>query len=601
MGYHIREKKSRLVINIDSTDWIVTTPSGLFDASPGAMKLMHFVAGMEVIEFDQLKDRYWQPGLLPILLGYSNEPLRQVPAFDYVRLYPEITSTIDHRPSTIDNHELSIHLTNRGGGIGKVSVYLDDIELIEDARNSPADSSKAELDIKVDLGRFSDKLYYGHLNIIKVIAWNAEGYISSRPDTVHYYPCLKDEKGFGLVPDSVTMTERPAFWAVVVGTSDYSGSAIDLRFASKDATDIARALQMGANRLFGADSTHIFLFTTDDPERLPHKTSLKSAFDSLQQARAKDVVVFYFSGHGVNAGGQDGDFYYMTMDATAADASHLNDPYFANHTISSTELTEWINDIPARKKVLILDACSAGQVAEDILLAMNTQKEVPGSQIRALDRMKDRTGFYILAGSAADKVSYETSLYGQGVLTYALLRGMKGECLRVDGAEEFVDIKKLFEYAEDEVPKLAENIGGIQRPFSRGIEDRGSFDIGRMAKEDKEKIVISEPKPVFVASTFLDLKLKRDAFKLSDKINGQLRDLSAKGKEAPLIFSDGSGYPGSYQISGTYITEGNNVVVDYVVIMNDLQIGKDMQVKGNIDNIDYLIEQIISSSRVAIN
>ena len=117
----------------------------------------------------------------------------------------------------------------------------------------------------------------------------------------------------------------------------------------------------------------------------------------------------------------------------------------------------------------------------------------------------------------------------------------------------------------------------------------------------KQKIVISEPKPVFVASTFLDLKLKRDALKLSDKINGRLRDLSAKGKEAPLIFSEGTGYPGAYQISGTYITEGNNVVVDYVVIMNDLQIGKDMQVKGNIDNIDYLIEQIISSSRVAIN
>ena len=72
-------KERATLVFVDSTNWVVTTPSGLFDASDGAMKEMYFVAGMEIIEFSQLKHRYWQPGLLPILLGYSNEPLRQVP------------------------------------------------------------------------------------------------------------------------------------------------------------------------------------------------------------------------------------------------------------------------------------------------------------------------------------------------------------------------------------------------------------------------------------------------------------------------------------------------------------------------------------------
>ena len=64
-------------------------------------------------------------------------------------------------------------------------------------------------------------------------------------------------------------------------------------------------------------------------------------------------------------------------------------------------------------------------------------------------------------GSAADAVSYEASRYGQGLLTYSLLQGMKGAALKED---QYVDVSKLFEYAADEVPRLAQNVGGIQRP-----------------------------------------------------------------------------------------------------------------------------------------
>jgi len=587
-------KEIATLISVDSTDWIITTPSGLFDASEGAMKLMHYVVGMEVIEFNQLKDRYWQPGLLPILLGYSKEPLREVPAFDYVRLYPE-------KELTMNNEQLTIELKNRGGGIGRVSIYVDDIELIEDARASFSDISREELSIKVDLNYYTDKLFYNRVNVIKVIAWNAEGYLSSRPDTVHYIPRLKDAKGNILEFSSETENTRPAFYSVVVGTSDYSGTAIDLNFASKDATDMAQALELGSHRLFGADSTQITLLTTDDPDHLPHKKDIRSAFENLRKVKPKDVVVFYFSGHGVNYGGQDGDFYYLTMDARVTDASNLNDPYFSNFTISSRELTDWINAIPARKKVLILDACASGQATEDILLAMNTKKDVPASQIRALDRMSDRTGFYILAGSAANQASYETSLYGQGVLTYSLLRGIKGECLRVDGGEEYIDIKRLFEYAEDQVPRLAENIGGIQKPFARGIEDKGSFDIGRMENEDKTKIVISEPKPVFMACTFQDEDQLYDVLGLSDLVNAQLREITAKGKVAEFCFTEGKGYPNAYQLSGSYSIQGNQVKVNYIIRKGTERIGDKFSIQGDKNYLKELVNRLLMDVKISIN
>src|SRR5207248_3171552 len=112
---------------------------------------------------------------------------------------------------------------------------------------------------------------------------------------------------------------------------------------------------------------------------------------------------------------------------------------------------------PARKQVLILDTCHAGKVFEKL----TEKRSVPGSQVRALERVKDRTGMFVLAGCAADSVSYETSRYGQGLLTYSLLLAMSGAKLH---DREFVDVADLLGYAADKVPELARDIGDVQRP-----------------------------------------------------------------------------------------------------------------------------------------
>ena len=123
---------------------------------------------------------------------------------------------------------------------------------------------------------------------------------------------------------------------------------------------------------------------------------------------------------------------------------------------------------------------------------LTEKRDVPGSQVRALERVKDRTGMHVLAGCAADAVSYEASRYGQGVLTYSLLLGMRGAKLR-EG--EYVDVVELFGFAADKVPELARDIGGVQRPLI--ASPRGSsFDIGRLTAADREKVPLQMIKPV---------------------------------------------------------------------------------------------------------
>ena len=134
------------VILLDFNDWVAVTPSGLFDASPGAEKLIYYVAGNKTIELNQLKARYYQPGLLKILMGKSKEELREVPSYNFVRLYPEIKIF----PIDKKNPQLRLRLLNKGGGIGSVSIYIDNILLLDDARSSVLDSSKEELNLKID-------------------------------------------------------------------------------------------------------------------------------------------------------------------------------------------------------------------------------------------------------------------------------------------------------------------------------------------------------------------------------------------------------------------------------------------------------------------
>ncbi|MCB0634910.1 MAG: caspase family protein, partial [Lewinella sp.] len=168
----------------------------------------------------------------------------------------------------------------------------------------------------------------------------------------------------------------------------------------------------------------------------PTKNNIRAVFDAFaKKARPEDVFMLYLSGHGKV---YEDYFYYLTQDMGS---DYLGDNAIRQqYAISSAEFAEWLNAIPARKQVMMIDACASGQFNKD--LALLAMKNIPSSQIRALDRLRDRTGIYIISGSANDQASYEASPYGMGLLTYSLLSGMSGGALRED---EYMDVEQLFQ------------------------------------------------------------------------------------------------------------------------------------------------------------
>lgn len=586
---------------LPQNNWVITTPEGLFDATPSAMPLIHFVVNTpndtvqpwKIIGLEQLKHRYYQPSLWAIVTGFSTETLRTVPAIDSVQPPPSYTLTALSDSIVVD-------FTSDTAQIGRTSLFIDDIEVCEDIRNLKQNSSSSPR-LSVDITTYQSILNTDSTNTIKVVAYNREGYLSSKPQTC-LYSYQPTEKGTGYKKKQSNRSKRASMYAIVVGTSDYTGTTIDLKYAAKDASEFAHALQISASCLFGVDQTHVVLLTTDkdSPTSTPGKDTIWKYIDWIaQKAHPEDIVLVYFSGHGINYGGQDGDFYYLTKDASAVSQAYLNDPFVKGKcAISSTELTLWMNRISARKKVLIFDACASGKAAEMMLANV---KEVPSSQIRAFERMKDRTGFYILAGSASDAVSYETSIYGQGLLTYSLLKAMKGAFLRRDGGEEYVDIGMLLQYAVDEVPRLAKGIGGIQQPLFRSPSEQRSFDIGCMNTETKNQICIAEPKPIFCNTTFIDQKLKRDALKISEKVNNILRETPFKSNTSTYLFTDGIGYPDAYLISGTYESTDQSVKIEFVISQNDQVVGDPITITAQKTEINIIAKTIIQQAIIVIN
>ena len=575
--------------SLEGGNWAALHPSGLFDASPGAMAMMYYLVGREVIELEQLKERYYEPGLMQKLLGYIDDPLRAVDGFDTIALYPTVALQLDSL-----SHQLQIDLTTRNGGIGQASVFINGKEVIEDANPPKGFERIRDRSITVNLAAFKRYFLPDSLNTITVRAYNKAGWLKSPAHTVAYHPSFARAKGNGDddAPSlsSFQAVEDPALYAIIVGTANYAGEKLDLKYPGKDAAAMAQAFRQAGSQLF-EDRVHIRLFTTDttDAKMHPTKSNIQSAFKAFkEQATAQDILLVYFSGHGVTYGDADrAQFYYLTQDISSENLSDAG--IRQSRTLSTAELTKWINDIPALKQVMILDACNSGKVVESLITGT---KNLNSSQIRAFDRMKDRTGMYVLSGSAADKVSYEANRYGQGLLTYSLLEGMGGLAL---SEGQYLDVMTLFQHARNKVPELAESVGGIQTPMMAFPGGGDSFAIGIV--NSQVKIPVVQQKPIFVRNVFQEEATFDDVLDIGKKLQGYFQEISAKGASASLIFVDVPEYQDAYSIKGRYSLNGEQIALKGNLFKGRTVLGA-IQASSNKDQLDALAEEILNQAFV---
>lgn len=362
-----------------------------------------------------------------------------------------------------------------------------------------------------------------------------------------------------------------------------------------------RALEIGAAKFLGGDRVHLRLLTSDSLDAgkpltgpdsgvlSPTKENFSKVFTEFaSRAKPNDILVVFLSGHGValnlnrepNKPGGD-TYLYLTQEAHTSERMALADEKIRTATtVSGDELLRWIRDIAASSKALVLDTCAAGAAVENLVAPRD--EPIDAIKIRALDRLRDTSGFFILMGSAGDRVSYEATPYRQGLLTYSLLEALKGAKLHNGG---YANVGQLFDYAQMRVPLIAQTLGLSQQPRFLAPEVGSPFDVGLYTADEQKLFNLPTRNPLILRPSLQNRDLGYDNLRLLPALQRALLEASdvSKGSrnEPSLVFVDASEMRDAFTPVGSYSVARGKVTIRLNLIRNDERVAA-VTVEGTI-------------------
>ncbi|MEO8149760.1 MAG: caspase family protein [Bacteroidia bacterium] len=537
---------------VDSTDHLIIDPFNRYDGTEAARKLLYFTCGTEVISLEQLKDQLWVPHLAERINKGDSINAPKLSDLDICGLTPQVEDISE-------KGFYHFKITPRRGGLGETVLEVNGIET---KKYKPEELVKSNGVYELKLSEESLQPYFkaGESNTVSLKCFTAKNNISSRGVQVTN-TVIEKEKTF------------PNLYAVMVGVSDYKGEELDLKYAAKDAEDISNAIKISAGKLLNIDGKeHLFFYNLNTGANhylLPEKKSIKNVFEEIgKKATPNDILLIFFAGHGVMEG-EIKQFYFLTADASKETAVNAA----AEVGISTTELSEWMkpDNIKAQKRILIFDACNSGQAINEIVKIgdpgqnyLAARSDDNALQIKAIDKLNEKSGLVILSASASNQSAYEMSRYSQGLLTYSLLKVMKQQPEILE-ENKYLNVSKWFSAAEKTVSDLIIETGARQQPQ---IVSTANFNIGVVDEEVVSKINLPQEKPIFIASSFQNKKESFDDMDLSKYINNELNDVSTRGAESPISFMSSTNLAEAYLLSGAYEIAGEMLKVSVDIRQN---------------------------------
>ena len=563
-------------VSINDVDYLVVDPLRRYDGTLPARQLLYFTCANEVIGLDQFKDRLWVPGLAGRII--SKEEI-YTPGIDKLKICGYTPRVQLPR----DASSLWEYLVEPGdGGLGETVVYVNGIE-VKRFRPDQLRRSGRSYVLKLDSSEIRSFFIAGEENLVVVKAFVADNSVSSR--------------GFERKDSSGRRSAAiPNLYAVMIGVSDYKGDRLDLRFASKDASDLASVIKTAASKLLNNDGNeHVFVYriiTDANRYRMPEKFAIKKTLEEIAaKATPNDIVLIFFAGHGVMHPGTR-QFYFLTSEASEIDS----EADLSYSGISTAELTEWIkpSSLKAQKRILIFDACNSGQVIRDLLRVgekdqgyVAARNDDKAQQLKLIEKLNDRAGFTILSASASDQSAYEIGDYAQGLLTYALLKSLRDHPdILIQG--KFLDLGRWFQQAGSTVEELIRTQSTRQEPQ---FIANTNYIIGVVDKEVLDSIQLPSEKKVLIPSIVTDREIGFDQLGLTRKLNDELSRLTAgEDNDFPFVFRAQATGTGVYSLNGVYTVQEDKLQLR-ISLVKDNQLVDSLSLEGRKTNVDDLVNK----------
>jgi uncharacterized caspase-like protein len=199
---------------------------------------------------------------------------------------------------------------------------------------------------------------------------------------------------------------------------------------------------------------------TPDPNA-PSKATIQNDIDNLSSlVGPSDVVVFYFSGHGMTDGPHEWFVSYGGIDPGTYSGDEVT-------SVEDNELGGMLRVLKTPRKVVILDTCNSGgfignKLEVDIIPESSGGAlpiVTPSTIAQAIanyfafqsspNGISPYGGAMVLSAAGAAENSYETRTLGHGVMTYYLLQAPSFGDLNFDGSTTVMEAFSLVKAGID--------------------------------------------------------------------------------------------------------------------------------------------------------
>ena len=430
------------LIGFADGEWLVTTPNGYYNASEKGDQYLSVMIGGHPYSIGQLRESFYRPDLVTVALsGGSLKEFRKMADIKQ----PPAVAIID-TPGSVAGQEATITLkiSDTGGGIGDIRLYLNGTAVVLDSsRGVAVVPAKSAGDV---VNKYNIKLSSG-ANTIRAIAFNGDNSMQST-DALH------------TINASFKTAAKPSLYALVIGINEYKNPKLQLNYAVADAKLFADTLSKAAAPLF----QNVVVKRLLTPAETAQENILKE-LKSFRSLNPDDLFVFYVASHGTV---DDGEYFLITSNVGSTSTTKLK-----ADAISQNTLKEIVANIPATKKLIVIDTCSAGKLGDAIQTAMLTRGMSEDTAMKVLSRA---VGSTILSASTSVQEALE-GYKGHGLFTYVLAEGLNGKADK--GKSGFVRTTELADYVDNEVPALAEKVFKRAQYPTISISGMG-FPIGQM-------------------------------------------------------------------------------------------------------------------------
>jgi WD40 repeat protein len=388
-----------LFLHADRKRWVLWTPSGYYDASPGGEELIgwHVNNGpdkeADFFPASRFRGVRYRPDVISKVLDTLDEgealsladaARDKAPAKTSVAaaLPPVVSIVAPGDGSPISAATVTVRFTVRSPSGEPVTG----IRVIIDGRPVPLGpvTEGDELSVTVAVPARDSE--------VSVVALNR--FSASVPATIHlmWVQTAKTDE----------FDAKPKLYVLAVGESIYEKPELRLNYAAKDARDFSVAMQAQKGGLYRDVEVRLL---TDAP-----KDDIEDGLEWLRrQVTTRDVGVIFLAGHGVDD--SSGMYYFLPANA---DLDRLMRTGLVFSDLKNTVLSI------AGKAVLFVDTCHSGNV-------MGTRRGVTDINQVVNELASVENGAVVFTASTGRQFSLEDAQWQNGAFTKALVEAIGGK------------------------------------------------------------------------------------------------------------------------------------------------------------------------------